>query len=317
MLGQIGFDGKTKLDVTLERIRAFEPKNGDGYYLAFSGGKDSQCIYHLAKMAGVKFEAHYAVTSVDPPELIYFIRENYPDVIFDIPHDKDGKRISMWSLIRANGTVPTRLLRFCCRDLKERYNAPGKLVMTGVRWSESLNRRKNQGAVTIIGKNTKNLKRELDEIGANYANSEKGGLVLNMDNDENRRSVEICYRTHKTLVNPIIDWDEAEVWEFLNEIVKVPHCSLYDEGQTRIGCIGCPMGRAKGMKREFERWPKYKDLYLRTIKKTVEEHPQKYLEPPTNATNAYWYNEMMRRTGGLPDADVMTDIVFEWWTNDR
>lgn len=36
-----------------------------GFWLAFSGGKDSQCIYHLAKLAGVKFEAHYAVTTLD------------------------------------------------------------------------------------------------------------------------------------------------------------------------------------------------------------------------------------------------------------
>lgn len=316
MLGQIGFDGKTKLDVTLERIRAFEPKNGDGYYLAFSGGKDSQCIYHLAKMAGVKFEAHYAVTSVDPPELIYFIRENYPDVIFDIPHDKDGKRISMWSLIRARQTVPTRLIRFCCRELKERYNGAGKLVMTGVRWDESANRKKNQGAVTVLS-NSKRAKKIFSENDVKFTEADRGGIVLNLDNDEARRSVEICYRTHKTLVNPIIDWDEAEVWEFLNEIVQVPHCCLYDEGQTRIGCIGCPMGGSNGMKREFERWPKYKDLYLRTIKKMVMDTPKKYLEPPENALNKSWYNEMMRRTGGVPDADVMTDIVFEWWTNDR
>ena len=92
----IGTDGtiKTKLDIAIQRLKSFEPP--EGYFLAFSGGKDSQCIYHLAKMAGVKFEAHYRVTSVDPPELIYFIREHYPDVIFDVPHDEDGKRISMW-----------------------------------------------------------------------------------------------------------------------------------------------------------------------------------------------------------------------------
>lgn len=83
----IGTDGtiKTKLDIAIQRLKSFEPP--EGYFLAFSGGKDSQCIYHLAKMAGVKFEAHYRVTSVDPPELIYFIREHYPDVIFDVPHD--------------------------------------------------------------------------------------------------------------------------------------------------------------------------------------------------------------------------------------
>ena len=54
-----------KVQTAIERLRAFEPE--DGYYLAFSGGKDSQCIYHLAEMAGVKFDAHYRITSVDPP----------------------------------------------------------------------------------------------------------------------------------------------------------------------------------------------------------------------------------------------------------
>lgn len=102
-------------------------------------------------MAGVKFEAHYHVTSVDPPELIYFIREHYPDVIFDIPHDKDGKRISMWTLILQNKMPPTRIARYCCAELKE-TNGDGRMVMTGVRWAESARRKANQGMVVIAGK---------------------------------------------------------------------------------------------------------------------------------------------------------------------
>lgn len=38
----------------------------EGYYLCFSGGKDSQVIYELAKQAKVKFQAYYNVTTVDP-----------------------------------------------------------------------------------------------------------------------------------------------------------------------------------------------------------------------------------------------------------
>ena len=63
-----------RVQTAIDRLRNFEPP--EGYHLAFSGGKDSQCIYHLAQMAGVKFDAHYNMTSVDPPELIYFIREH-------------------------------------------------------------------------------------------------------------------------------------------------------------------------------------------------------------------------------------------------
>ena len=86
-----------KVQKAINRLKMFEPR--EGYFLAFSGGKDSQCIYHLAKMAGVKFEAHYSVTTVDPPELVRFIKKEYPDVIWDRHYGKDGKPMSMFRLI--------------------------------------------------------------------------------------------------------------------------------------------------------------------------------------------------------------------------
>lgn len=100
-------------------------------------------------------------------------------------------------------------------------------------------------------------------------------MVLNFDDSESRRSVEMCYRTRRTLVNPIIDWTDDEVWEFLNDIAKVPHCSLYDEGYKRIGCIGCPLAGGKSMRKEFERWPAYKRAYIRAMEKMIENHPGK------------------------------------------
>ena len=60
------FGTKDKVQIAMERLRAFEPN--EGYYVAFSGGKDSQVIYHLCKEAGVKMDAHYSLTTVDPPE---------------------------------------------------------------------------------------------------------------------------------------------------------------------------------------------------------------------------------------------------------
>ena len=41
-----------KVQRSIERLRLFEPE--DGYFLAFSGGKDSVVIHRLAQMAGVK-----------------------------------------------------------------------------------------------------------------------------------------------------------------------------------------------------------------------------------------------------------------------
>ena len=261
-----------KVQVAIDRLRAFEPKDRP-YWLAFSGGKDSCVILELAKMSGVKFEAHYSVTSVDPPELVRFVKREHPEVSFDIPHDKNGKPISMWSLIKESTMPPTRVMRYCCQKLKE-SNGKGTITITGVRWAESVNRKLNQGLVTIHGKTGSN-KDIIENAGA--LQTRRGGVVLNDDNDEARRSVEACFRTRKTLVNPIIDWEDEEVWEFIHKY-NVKYCELYDKGEKRLGCIGCPMGGRKGMERDFARYPKYREQYIRCFDKIIENRREKGLD---------------------------------------
>ncbi len=72
-----------KVQMAIARLKEFEPP--EGYYLAFSGGKDSVVIKRLTEMAEVKFDAHYNVTTVDPPEIVHFIRKEHPDVAFSYP----------------------------------------------------------------------------------------------------------------------------------------------------------------------------------------------------------------------------------------
>lgn len=274
MLGQLSFDSNgvlhDKVELAIQRLKAFEPP--EGYYVAFSGGKDSQCIYHLCQMAGVRFDAHYNVTSVDPPELVQFIKKNYPDVAMDVPHDKDGKRVSMWSLIGKYRFPPTRLMRYCCANIKE-INGRGRIVVTGVRWAESTNRAEAHSVVDIRGKQ-KTLRNIADSSNVNYKTNRRGDLIMNDDNDEARRLVEQCYRTQKTMVNPIIDWAEDDVWEFLNGN-RIEHCCLYDEGFKRIGCIGCPMCTPKQQRKQFARYPKYKQMYLRAFEKMLNARKEK------------------------------------------
>lgn len=259
---------KQKIETTLERLRAFEPE--EGYYLAFSGGKDSVVCKALCDMAGVKYDAVYRVTSVDPPELVRFIKEVHPDVKREIPHDNDGKPVTMWNLIPKLGMLPTRTVRYCCKNLKE-SGGDGRKTITGVRWAESVNRRKNQGIVTVIGNRTENA--DMVESG-NFARTNKTGVVLVNDNEESRRMVESCYKRRKVTVNPIIDWTDAEVWGFIREY-NIPYCSLYDEGWDRLGCIGCPMANTKTRLRDFAVYPKYKAMYMRCIEQLIEMYKSK------------------------------------------
>ena len=256
-----------KVQTAIDRLKAFEPP--EGYWLAYSGGKDSVCIKRLADLAGVKYEAHYACTSVDPPELVRFVRQQ-KDVNFDIPHDINGNPKTMWNLIPKRG-VPTRLQRFCCKELKESYGV-GRITITGVRWAESSRRRKRHGLITIPGKNNE--------------------IQLNNDNDEARRLVEQCYTKRKTMMNPIIDWTDEEVWEFIKS-ENVPYCELYDCGYKRLGCIGCPMNRNRS--KELEQYPKYKAAYIRAFDRMLEK----------------------RRERGLPIIKNWTcgEEVMDWWIN--
>lgn len=83
----INFDKKLQHSIELlQKSEKLALRYSDkGFYLAFSGGKDSQSLYHVAVLAGVKFDAHYSLTTLDPPELVMFIRNKYPNVAIDRP----------------------------------------------------------------------------------------------------------------------------------------------------------------------------------------------------------------------------------------
>jgi phosphoadenosine phosphosulfate reductase len=130
-LSQLEFGGRDMVQVAIDRIREFCPP--DGYYVAFSGGKDSIIIDDLVKRAGVPHDLHYHVTTVDPPELLRYIRQYHADVQWDRPAK------TMWQLIVERRMPPTRMVRYCCEALKECGGA-NRTVVTGIRWAESSSR---------------------------------------------------------------------------------------------------------------------------------------------------------------------------------
>lgn len=285
MIQQLNIYGKTKVEVAVDRLRAFEPP--EGYYLAFSGGKDSVVIKALADMAQVKYDAHYNLTSVDAPELVQFIK-TFDDVEIDIPKDKDNNPVTMWNLIPKKLMPPTRIVRYCCQSLKEE-SSNGRMTITGVRWAESANRKNNQGVITVMRGKSKDKQNMVDS--GNFMLTTKG-VVLNNDNEASRKMVETCYQRNKTVVNPIIDWSDEDVWEFIHEY-NVPYCKLYDEGFKRLGCIGCPMSSHQA--EEFRRYPKMARSYIRAFDRMLNVRKEKGL-------NCEW------KTG---------EEVMVWWLGEK
>lgn len=265
----------------IEYLKSFEPET-EPYYLCYSGGKDSDCIRILASLAGVKHDIVNNHTTVDAPETVRYIR-SIPNIQIEYPEK------TMWQLIEEKGMPPTRLVRYCCSELKE-HGGKGRVKVTGVRWAESPKRAENQGAVTVIGK-PKTVERIAEEMGLDGRKTDLGGYVLNDDNDNSRRFVEMCYRTTSTMVNPIVDWSDQDVWEFLRHYGCQSN-PLYECGFERIGCIGCPFGGGAAQKRQFARYPKYKENYIRAFDRMLKRRVEK----------------------GLP-TDMWQDgqQVFKWW----
>jgi phosphoadenosine phosphosulfate reductase len=116
---------------SIELIKKHEPP--DGYYVCFSGGKDSIVMLDLVKKAGVKYDVHMNLTSVDPPELLKFIRKSYPECQLHKP------KLSMFQLILKKKMLPSRKIAFCCDLLKEQ-SGRGRVKITGVRKEESTGR---------------------------------------------------------------------------------------------------------------------------------------------------------------------------------
>lgn len=261
------FGTEDKVALSIQALQSFQQP--DGYYVAFSGGKDSVVVKALCDMAGVKYDAHYSVTSVDPPELVQFIKEQYPDVSRDIPRDEDGNAITMWNLIPKKLMPPTRIVRYCCAVLKE-TGGYGRMVVTGVRWAESSRRAKNRALVNI-------------------GDTKKSRIMLNNDNDESRHLVESCFRLKKTTLNPIINWSDENVWEFIHKY-NIPYCKLYDEGYHRLGCLGCPQNTAAAA--DLVKYPTYRRAYIRAFDKMVEERKKRGL-------NVEWGGEKKLWNGGF------------------
>jgi phosphoadenosine phosphosulfate reductase len=240
-----------KIDYSINLLRKAEPMAlrldpENGFYLAFSGGKDSQALYHIAQMAGVKFKAHMNLTSVDPPDVIRFVRRQYPDVELIKP------KMSIYDMACRKQMLPTRTLRWCCAEFKEMEGA-GKVTLIGIRKEES----------------TRRAKRNEFETGKNGKAQFSGTFDQWSEHEE--KMITCVGGKDKILVSPIINWTERDVWQFLNEVVKVPHCKLYDEGYKRIGCILCPMASYKQKIRDCKRFPHVKHKWIQTIQKLIDE----------------------------------------------
>lgn len=219
----------------------------DGYFVGFSGGKDSQVLLELVKMANVKFKAYYNVTTNDPPDNVYFIRTNYPEVSFIFPKD------NFFKLIEKRG-LPTRKRRFCCAELKEKTGA-GNVVLTGVRAEESC-RRSKYNDLQVVSKRKEHAdrsrKRTIEEIEQNEHRCIKG--------------------KDKLMLYPILHWTNDDVWQFIHDR-HLPINPCYEKF-NRVGCMFCPFSSKAQIEHYELLYPKFKHHLINAMDIFLSRNPQ-------------------------------------------
>ena len=268
----LGFDDKLKHSIELLRkaeklALRYDPENG--FFNTFSGGKDSQAMYHVVEMAGVKHQTHMNFTSVDPPQVVRFVKTHYPDVIRHAP------KWSIYTRAVQRGILPSMRIRWCCADFKEQAGA-GQVTLIGIRKEESA-RRARRREVEV---SNRQFSGNLDEFAVWQEEQikkkeekflrkmKREGKKVNEDffSADKENEVRCINGKDSILISPIFEWSKADVWYFLNEVVKVPHCELYDQGYKRIGCILCPMSSYKQKLKEMKQFPHVKRGWIKAIK---------------------------------------------------
>lgn len=244
-----------------------------------SGGKDSDVCIHLALAAGIDFEVQHNHTTADAPETVYHVRETFKRLeekgikcTVNWPTYK-GAPITMWSPIPQKLMPPTRVVRYCCSVLKE-GGGKGRMITTGVRWAESVSRRNKRG------------------IFENMPHGHSKKVIINNDNDDARRIFESCKLQAKRVCNPIVDWSDRDVWDYI-ESEKIAVNSLYNCGFHRVGCIGCPMAGKRRREFEFARYPTYQRTYISAFDRMLESRTQthKKLGFQTGKDVFHWWME--------------------------
>lgn len=245
-----------------QRIADVYDKN-DGFWVGFSGGKDSQALLGIVYLAGAKFKAHYSPTTIDPPEVVKFIRRNYPEVEFG----KVEKNI--YDMTVQKGLLPTRIIRWCCAEYKEK-GGEGKVTLVGVRRQESIKRSKYKD-IGLMSRKFSGTMEQFEEY--REAQLKKKVVDTNFDqfSEHTEQMVGCINGKDKLIVSPLLDWLDSDVWSFLNDVLQVPHCSLYDEGFSRLGCVGCPMANKHQKRIEFARYPHMKAKWIKTIERIMAD----------------------------------------------
>lgn len=222
-----------KVDRAIKLLQIVAKGYDEYIEIAYSGGKDSDVILHLARRAGIKIRPIYRNTTIDPPGTITHVKANGVEIV--------RPEKSFFQLVEQKG-LPSRIRRYCCEKLKE-YKIMEKTII-GVRKAESDNRAR------LYEEPTKCLYYGKAKKPENYVE----GIypILDWTDEDVLNYIE----ENQIQLHPIYYRDDGTI-----------------DIKRRLGCMCCPMKYWKGRVVEFRQHPVMIRAYCRAAQKHRETHP--------------------------------------------
>jgi phosphoadenosine phosphosulfate reductase len=233
-------------------------KRMDCFHVAFSGGKDSIVLLELVKKALPKssFVVVFGDTGMEFPDtynVIDYVEEQCrSDKIEFYRAMSHLKPEESWRLFGP----PSRVLRWCCSVHK---SAPQTLKLRDVL------KKASYIGMDFVGVRAQESTTRADYDYENYGKKQKGQY------------------SH----NSILEWTSAEVWMYIythNLVIN----KAYKKGNSRVGCLFCPMGGGKGDAFQRLCYPKEIDGYIDIIKETNAQYSGNPVAMETYITNGGW-----------------------------
>lgn len=278
-----------KIQTAVDRLKLASEMSETYYHkpllITYSGGKDSDTVLGLAEESGIDFEVVMSITTVEAPQTMIHahetarrIRQKGKSFTFHYSRDEEtGKPTNMHDVVLKKQMLPTRIARFCCQVFKE-FSTPDRMCVLGVRAEESVARAKNYDVFSVFDykvkikpifsfEHAKNVFEEAKRV------SQELDEPLDKENAYDCRLITEAKKNGKVTIQPIIDWTNADVWEYIRGR-GIAYNPIYDMGYKRVGCVLCPMGQNKTREREIKDFPgieKYwrricNDLYYQRIR---------------------------------------------------
>jgi len=119
----------------------------------------------------------------------------------------------------------------------------------------------NEKGINLFYEHVENRKmccgiRKVDSIKRALTGKKAWITGLRREQTDNRNEIELVEWDEKfglIKINPLIDWTEKEIWEYIRKN-KVPYHALHDKGYPSIGCAPCTRAILPGEKGRDGRW---------------------------------------------------------------